>query len=902
MPLASGTKLGPYEITGAIGAGGMGEVYRARDTRLDRIVAIKVLPAHLSDRPELRERFEREAKTIASLNHPHICVLHDIGHQDGIDFLVMEYLEGETLAQRLIKGPLPLEQVLQYAIEIADALDKAHRKRVTHRDLKPGNIMLTKSGTKLLDFGLAKLRPEKVAANVSLSDLPTGNDPVTAEGTILGTLQYMAPEQVEGKADQIDARTDIFAFGVVVHEMATGKKAFEGKSQASLIAKILETDPPPISSLQPMTPPALARLVKRCLAKEPEQRWQTSSDLCEELKWIAEGGTGSAMPPPVASRRKTSERVAWAITAVLLLATIGLGTTYVRRAPGEFAAVRFFVSPPERAKFDAPIFGGFSGAIISPDGRRLAFTARDASGKILLWVRPLDTLAPQPLQGTDDASFPFWSPDSRSIAFFAQGKLIRIDVAGGPPQTLCDAVNGRGGTWNRTGVILFAPDTTTPLYRVTSAGGVPVAVTKVTPQQSGHRLPSFLPDGRHFLYVAFGTSADNSEVFVGNLDSRESKRLFGSDSNALYSTSGNLLFIRQGILLRQPFDTKRFELSADPTPVEEQVSVSVGAEGAFSVSDNGVLAYRNGPAFTGKLQLAWLDRAGKLVENFGDPGGYRGVDVSPDGQRVAVHRHDGTGGDIWLFDAARRESMSRFTFDASQDNSSPIWSSDGSRIAYGSLRNGKWGLYQRSANGTGSEELLIESDVPKAPMSWSPDSKLIVYWVLDAKTGSDLWILPLSGEKKPVAFLQSSFNEQWPQISPDGKWIAYTSDETGRDEIYVRPFPTGEGRWQVSTDGGWYPRWRRDGKELFYMEPSASRRNIVSVKVNPAGPTFEYGDAVEVFESGFANIPHRVNYHAFAVSPDGQRFLVQRPELEGIQAFASAPITIVLNWTAGLKK
>ena len=464
--LKSGSKLGPYEIAGPLGAGGMGEVYRARDTRLNRTVAIKVLRDHLADRVGVRERFEREARTIASLNHPHICTLHDVGREDGTDYLVMEYVEGETLAARLRKGPLPLEQVLQYAIEIADALDKAHRKGITHRDLKPGNIMLTKSGTKLLDFGLAKLQQEMAPAGAQFSQLPTASEPLTAQGTILGTLQYMAPEQLEGK--EADARTDIFAFGVVVYEMATGKKAFEGKSQASLIAKILETNPPPISSLQPMTPPALDRVVKRCLEKEPDERWQTASDLAKELQWIAEGGSQAGVAAPVVARRRRREELAWALAVAGLLFAAALAAYLLLQPKKADNVVRFSVPAPENARFD-PDGGNLS---LSPDGRKLAFVTADQPGKpAMLWVRSFDSLAADSFQGTERAFGPFWSPDSRYIGFFTQdAKLEKVPASGGSPQVLCDADDGNGGTWNRDGVILFSNDD--KLYRVSEAGGI----------------------------------------------------------------------------------------------------------------------------------------------------------------------------------------------------------------------------------------------------------------------------------------------------------------------------------------------------------------------------------------------------------------------------------------------
>jgi Tol biopolymer transport system component len=903
MPILPGRRLGPYEIFSAIGAGGMGEVYKARDARLNRDVALKVIPEVFAADADRMARFEREAKLLASLNHPHIAAIYGLEESSSTNALVMELVEGPTLADRIAAGPIPLDEALPIAKQIADALEYAHDHSVIHRDLKPANIKVKSDGTvKVLDFGLAKAMLDEPTA-VDMSNSPTLSMAATMAGTILGTAAYMSPEQARGKA--VDRRTDIWAFGVVLFEMLTGRAAFAGEDVSETLAFVM-TKEPPFDALPPKTPSAVQNLLRRCLQKNLKRRLQHIG----EARIVIEDTLSGAVPyERVASGQgKSRERLAWAATAVLLLTTIGLGTAvaFFYHPTGEFAATRFFVSPPEKATFDAGTGTGtgFSMTVISPDGRRLAFTARDPLGKVLLWVRPLDTLAPQALQGTDNAAYPFWSPDSRSIGFFVQGqgKLKRIDVAGGPALTLCDAPSGIGGTWNRDGVIVFAPNTNGPLYRVAAAGGEPIIVTKTSPLLFSHRHPSFLPDGRHFLYFQAGRTAENSGVFVAALDSNESKRLLAADTNALYSASGDLLFMRQGTLLRQSFDLKRLELSGDPTPVAEQVATSINSVGAFSVSENGVLAYRNGPGATGgTVQLAWFDRAGKPVETIGEPGAYRGVNVSPDGKRIAVHRHDSSGGDIWIFDSARRESMSRFTFDASQDSSMPIWSSDGSRIAFGSLRNGKWGIYQKPANATGREELLVESDLPSMPMSWSPDGKFIAYWVSDPKTGWDVWVLPLAGDRKPSPFLQSPFNESWPQISPDGKWIAYSSNETGRYEIYVRPFPTGEGKWQISTNGGWFPRWRRDGKELFYMAAS-SLGKIISVKVNPAGPTFEYGDPSELFDSGYINFAHGLNYLTYAVSADGQRFLIPRPESARSGEIASAPITVVLNWTAGLKK
>jgi Tol biopolymer transport system component len=899
MMLATGAKLGPYEITGAIGAGGMGEVYRARDMRLDRIVAIKVLPAHLAGRAELRERFDREAKTIASLNHPHICTLYDTGHQDEIDFLVMEYLEGETLAQRLQKGALPIQQVLQYAIEISDALDKAHRKGITHRDLKPGNIMLTKSGTKLLDFGLAKLAQEAVPATPE-SQLPTMKSGITGEGTILGTLQYMAPEQVEAK--EVDARTDIFAFGAVAYEMATGKKAFEGKTQASLIAKILETEPPPISSLQPMTPPALDRVVKKCLAKEPEKRWQAASDVCDELKWIAEGGSQTGMPAPISASRKSAlgdGRLAWIVAAVFFLAASALGYfVYSRPVPQQAHAVRFTLFPPDKwslAGTGAVTTGATAPVMISPDGQRVAFVAISGEGKSLLWVRSLDTLTVQSFAGTEGASAPFWSPDSRSLAFFAGGKLKKIDVSGGPPITLCDAPDNRGGTWNRDGLILFAPTNTSVLQKVSASGGLPAPATVLGQGELGQIRPSFLPDGQHFLYSTIAPRPGlGGPIYLGSLDSAERKVLFNANSaNALYA-QGYLLFLRETTLIAQPFDARRLVLTGDAFPIAERIRTSTSTQpyGYFSASENGALVYQTG-AETANSQLLWFDRTGKQIGALGDPADYSALELSPDGKRASVSIPDdaGKGEDIWLYDMARG-LRTRFTFGPSNVFGS-VWSPDGSRIVFNSRRKGSFDLYQKASSGAGSEETLLEDNLNKYPDSWSPDGKFILYESLGSSRNSNLFVLPLTGDRKPYPLLQTKFGEADGRISPDGRWVAYRSNESGRNEIYVAPFPGPGGKWQISTAGGYFPRWRHDGSEIFFLTLDS---RLIVASVNGKGVGFEVGAVKPLFATRI--VAFTGAGYQYDASADGQRFLINTsPE----QA-TSAPITVVLNWTAGLKK
>jgi serine/threonine protein kinase len=886
MAILPGKTVGPYQIVSAIGAGGMGEVYKARDSRLDRTVAIKVLSAHLADRADLRERFDREARTIAGLNHPHICTLFDIGHQDGTDYLVMEYLEGETLAERLKKGPLPMEQVLQYAIEISDALDKAHRKGVTHRDLKPGNIVLTKSGSKLLDFGLAKLRQDSSPA-APFSELATVKGGETAEGTILGTLQYMAPEQVEARP--VDARTDIFAFGAVVYEMATGKKAFEGRSQASLIAKILETDPAPISSLQPMTPPTLDRLVKKCLAKEPEKRWQAASDVCDELKWIAEQGqtAPTAMPASGIAKRGVRDRLGWLVAAVAILVAAALVTAvlYFRRSPGEVRAVRFTINPPEKQSF--PVLGNTPNLLsVSPDGSRLAFVAVDSAGHSMLWVRGLDSHIAQPLPGTDSGNAPFWSPDSRFIAFTANAQLKKVAVAGGPPQTLAFVGATGMGTWNREGVILFATSGGAGILRVSSAGGsaTPVTALDKSRQQDFHAWPEFLPDGKHFLYLAHAVNPENSAIYVGSLDSKETKLLLNVNSSVLYSPPSYLLFVRAGTLLAQRFDADRLELKGDAFPIAEGVQFNAGnGRAGFAVSENGVLAYRVVPT-NPQIKLVWVDRKGGEQPLPAPPHAYRNPRLSPDGQRVAV-TIDELGSQEWLLDISRG-TLTRLTFEGSY-NGGMAWTPDGKRVVFGTDRAGPRNLFWQLADGSGGAERLITSDHTEVASSWSPDGQALAYEETTPGTGFDLWVFRL-GDHKAQPFLQTRFNEIAPRFSPDGRWLAYASDESGRYEIYVQPYPGPGGKWQISTEGGMEPVWARNG-ELFYRNGD----KMMAVETNTKS-TFSADKPKVLFEGRYANYQ---SLPAYDVTPDGQRFLLTKTSEQGPQE-----INVVVNWTEELKQ
>jgi Tol biopolymer transport system component/predicted Ser/Thr protein kinase len=893
MAILSGRRLGPYEILSTIGAGGMGEVYKARDTRLDRIVAIKVLPAHLAGRAELRERFDREAKAIASLNHPHICTLYDTGHQDEIDFLVMEYLEGETLAQRLLKGPLPLEQVLQYAIEIADALDKAHRKGVTHRDLKPGNIMITKSGTKLLDFGLAKLKQEATPANLPLSELPTVNDPLTADGSIVGTMQYMAPEQLEGK--EVDARTDIFAFGAVVYEMATCKRAFEGKSQASVISAIMSSDPPPMSSLQPMTPPALDRIVKRCVAKEPDERCQSAKDLTDELKWIAESGSQVALTSAAptkgirALRRRALILGPGALLLVAVIATVATWNLKPAPAPAPQPVSRTVITLPPDQQLLISLDNG-PALVISPDGTHLAYVARHG-GTQQLYLRAMDILEARPIPGTEGAVSPFFSPDGQWLGFFAGGKLKKVSVSGGAALALGDATSPRGANWSSQRMIAFSPTGLGALQQVPDEGGTPQPLTRLEKGDGSHRWPEFLPGGT--LLFAAGPNTgnwNNALVAVHSVGTGERRNLIPGATQPRYALSGHLVYAQGGSLMAVRFDPQRLAVTGTAVPVVEGVLQSpVNGAAQYSFSATGSLVYIPGSAQAGQLKLVWVSRNGTEQPLATPAHAYQFPRLSPDGRRVAVGVTEQEN-QVWLYDLSR-DTSTRLTFEGNVNNA-PVWTPDGKRIAFSSNKEGERNLFWQLADGSGGLERLTTSEHVHTPSSWSPDGQLLAFVEITPTTGRDIWVLRLS-DHKAQPFLRTPFDEGAPRFSPDGRWLAYVSNESGRYEIYVQPYPGPGGKWQISTEGGAEPVWNPNGRELFYR--SGDEMMAVDIATQPG---FAAGKPRALFEGRY--LPTPFTFPSYDVSPDGQRFLMVKPT-EQAQA-APTQINVVLNWFEELKR
>jgi Tol biopolymer transport system component len=899
MTMTAGARLGPYEIEALIGAGGMGEVYKARDKRLDRTVAIKLLPADLAERADRRARFETEARAISSLNHPHICTLFDVGDEGGRPFIVMEFLDGETLDDRLIRGPLPARDVVRFALQIADALAHAHRAQIVHRDLKPSNVMLTPTGAKLLDFGLAR-RPVPEPSGGALTTVTVDQRKLTAEGTILGTFQYMAPEQLEGK--DADARTDIFAFGTLVYEMATGRKAFTGESQASLIASILTAQPQPISTsrIDAGLPPALDHLVERCLAKSADDRWQTARDVKLELEWIA-GGSQSAPVAPATERRRPRLGVT-ATVALLAVATAVIAAVALlggRRTPPASAEVtRFTIASAS----GSVIVGGEQRTrlAISPDGRRVAYVAA-TGGQLSLWVRSLNALAAERLPGTEGGVSPFWSPDSRQIGFFAPdtGELKKIALAGGQPRTICRAQIEGLPEWGRDGTILYSVFRE-GIYRVSAEGASPARVTTVDKSQRelNHFWPSFLPDGRHFLYVATANDSATSKappsLYVAALDGSPRTALPRIHSRTVYSAPGYLLFVEEGAVLAQPFDLDSLGVTGEAVQIADGVaSFRALGTGHFSVSSTGTLIYLGNDD---KYRIAWYDRRGEASDPGWPKQTYGSLRLSPDGQQAIVDVYDPRYGeaDLWIYDLVRNVP-GRFTSEPVSDRNG-VWSPDARRILYTTERGSTPNLFTKSFEGSGEIIPMVTHSGPIFAEDWSSDGKWIAYSVNTVQTLRDLWLKPLEGDGRVRRFLDSRFDEFGARFSPDGRWLAFVSNEANStQQVFVAPVEAPGQRRQVSIEGGTTPRWRHDGKELFYMTPD--RRSMMSIEIESLAP-LRVGAPRRLFSVGSVPVAlDALHGAAYDVTPDGQKFLVSLPEGEP----GSAQIGVVLNWPGLLK-
>jgi Tol biopolymer transport system component len=886
--METGQQLGGFRIARKLGQGGMGEVWQATDARLGRDVALKLLPEDFAAESERHARFEREAKLLASLNHPNIATLHGLEHLDGRHVLVMELVDGEGLDERIARGAVPAAEAVEIARQIALALEAAHQRGVVHRDLKPANVKVRPDGTvKVLDFGLAKTWDAVEGSDLAYS--PTITRAATAAGLILGTAAYMAPEQARGGT--VDQRADIWAFGVVLWEMLTGRQLFREDTVSDTLAAVLR-EPIDLDALPADTPRAVRRLLRRCLARDPRERLHDIADARLEL---AEAAVEEPTAVPATTAPKVRARPwAWIGAAgVLALATLALGGLLWRSAHRAAPVVHAAIPAPAGATFN---LGGTSpGPVaVSPDGRRLAFTARDEKGATLLWVRDLADVASRPLAGTSGAAYPFWSADSRRIGYFSGGRLRRIDAGGGPPLTLCDASNGKGGAWNAHGDIVFAPTHASALYRVAEAGGDATPVTTLDEKHGeiSHRHPRFLPDGTHFLFLAraaaSGANAEKNRVMVGSLGGGPPRELMHGLTNTEFA-SGHLLFVRESNLMAQPFDASRLAPRGDPFPVAEEISVLTGASfGVFSASANGVLAYQTGNQ-TSDAVLTWKDRTGADTGVVGEAATYVELSLSPDGGRAAATIVDPEAGtlDVWIWDVARG-IKTRFTFSPG-DERAVAWSRDGRRLAYSSERGGHFDIFVKDVEGGGDETLVLTDGNDKYPSSWTPDGRTLVFSSNDGKQ-YDLCVVPLTEGGKPEKLLATGFDEAAGALSPDGRWLAYQSNESGRYEVYVTFFPRVGRRWQVSLRGGTHPRWRRDGRELYYVTEDGEH---MAAAVDGAGGTFVVGQVTKLFDGPYLAGPYR-----YDVAADGKRFLV----VAGRPLKALPPMNLVLNWPAGIER
>ncbi len=904
MTLSPGNKLGPYEIMAHAGAGGMGEVYKAKDTRLDRIVAIKVLPSHISANSELRQRFDREAKAISSLSHANICTLYDVGHQEGIDYLVMEYLEGETLSERIKRSALSSEELFRFAVQIGDALSVAHARGLIHRDLKPGNVIITKENAKLLDFGLAKLQ-----SGGGTVEAITQTTPLTGTGTIVGTMHYMSPEQLEG--GEADARSDIFAYGALLYEMVTGQKAFDGKSQASLIAAILEREPRPVTELKPTSPPALDRVISKCLAKDPNKRWQSARDMVDELRWISSGGNSQVTSASVkAHKRRTGDWIGRIIAAIAIL--FAIGTYFYSRVKEPAPVIRALITAPPESVF---LFGGDNAGppVVSPDGKRIAFVAVSAGGA-RIWVRDLSELTARVLPGTEGAAFPFWSPDGNSIAFGAPGKLKRVDIATGQVLNICPTQTVRGGSWGEDDFIIFSPSFQSDLYKVPASGGTPVQVThRDSSRITTCRWPIILPDGKHLIFFAGNHDTPDSSIngiWWASLDGKEMHAVVSTLTDGAYA-DGQLFFLRDSVLFVQQFDQSSGQLSGEPVATKERVqSDRTTWKANFSVSEAGILVYQLVGAKQG-CQLLMVDRTGKTIRPIGTGGNIHNIHLSRDGRGIAYCIQESPTGDIYYYDLDR-DMRRRLTFTADDDDF-PVLSPLGDRIAFAQFRGRLTGsrvseLRALSVSGSGGEQqLTVDSFNATRVFDWSNDGKYLLCGTNDySAPGSSLVTIRSSTTGAKIAtFTDGRDVINSARFSPDGRWIAFSSAIESNRQIYVMQSPlsvgsaTGvqtagdnmarPGRWQISAAGGWYPRWRADGKELYYIRSDGTS---VAVEVNATGSEFHVGKETEMFK---AVLPR--GFQCWDPFPDGQQFVVSVLAGEG-----STPIVVVQNWAAELKK